>query len=170
MDNDLPPMTPPPEHIENTPIEGEHFTGSGGGGLSRAQIFAPLACALLLVSAVYGWSLRAPRTIAGLRAGGQAVGDVAFGALDGALDKAADAYLDSRVVLTFGSDERVAKRRDLGFVVDRAAARELVKSAGKCGNPLADVALRFRARRGKVDLALPVDVDRAKALEFLTEL
>src|SRR5436190_916159 len=31
-------------------------------------------------------------------------------------------------------------------------------------------ALRSRARRGKVDLDLPVDVDRPKALEFLTEL
>ena len=73
-------------------------------------------------------------------------------------------------MLAFGKDERVVKRRDLGFVVDRAAAKELVEAAGKSGNPFADVALRSRARRGKVDLDLPVDVDRAKALEFLTEL
>lgn len=163
-------MTQPSEPIENMPTEGEHFPRAGAAGLTRAQIFAPLGCALLVVGAAYGWSLRAPRTIAGLRAGGQPIGDVAFGALDGAIARVADGYLDSRVVVAFGKDERVVKRRELGFVVDRAAARELVAAAGKSGNPLADVAERFAARRGRVDLALPVDVDRKKALEFLTEL
>jgi len=51
-------------------MQGEHFPQNGGPGLTRAQIFAPLVCALLVVSAVYGWSLKAPRTITGLRAGG----------------------------------------------------------------------------------------------------
>src|SRR3954469_13287647 len=147
MDNDLPPMAPRSEPIENTPMQGEHFPRSNAGGLSRAQIFGPLVCAFLVVGAVYGWSLRAPRTITGLRAAGQPLGDVAFGALDGALAKAADGFLDSRIVLAFGSDERVVKRRDLGFVVDRAAAHGLVAAAGKSGNPLADVATRFAARR-----------------------
>jgi vancomycin resistance protein YoaR len=163
-------MAPSAEPIENTPIQGEHFPGAEGPGLSRAQIFAPLAAALVVVGAVYGWSLRAPRTIVGLRAGGQPIGAVAFGALDGALAKVADAYLDGPIVLAFGKDERVARRRDVGFVVDRAAAKERVEAAGKSGNPFADVAERVRARRGKLDVALPVDVDRAKALEFLTEL
>src|SRR3954453_20256669 len=99
MDNDLPPMAPRSEPIENTPIQGEHFPGGTGGGLSRAQLFGPLVCALVIVGAVYGWSLRAPRTISGLRAGGQPIGNVAFSAIDGALDKAADGYLDSRIVL-----------------------------------------------------------------------
>src|SRR5512135_1924829 len=170
MDNDLRPMAPSAEPIENTPIQGEHFPGAGGPGLSRAQIFAPLVAALVIVGAVYGWSLRAPRTIVGLRAGGQPIGGVAFGALDGAIARVADAYLDGPIVLAFGKDERVARRRDVGFVVDRAAARERVAAAGKSGNPFSDVAERVRARRGRVDLALPVDVDRAKALEFLTEL
>ncbi|MCU1282440.1 MAG: hypothetical protein JWM53_5986 [bacterium] len=152
-------------------MQGEHFPRSGGpGSLSRAQIFAPLVAALVVVGAVYVWSLRTPRTVTGLRAGGQPIGDVAFAQLDGALEKVADGFLDTRVVLAFGKDERVVKRRDLGFVVDRVAAKEIVKAAGKSGNPLADVAVRSRARRGKVDLELPVDVDRAKALEFLTEL
>ncbi len=151
-------------------MQGEHFPRPGAPGLSRAQIFGPLAGALVIVGAVYGWSLRTPRTVAGLRAGGQPIGDVAFATLDGALDRVAGGYLDSPIVLAFGKDERVVKRRELGFVVDRAAARQLVEAAGKSGNPFADVVERFRARRGRVDLALPVDVDRAKALEFLTEL
>src|SRR5437868_8903907 len=154
MDNDLRPMATSTEPMENTPLEGEHFPSSGGPGLSRAQIFAPLVAALAVVGAVYVWSLRAPRTVTGLRAGGQAIGDVAFARLDGALDKVADGFLDTRIALAFGKDERVVKRRDLGFVVDRAAAKEIVKSAGKSGNPLADLALRSRARRGKVDLEL----------------
>ena len=163
-------MPASPEPSENTPLQGEHFPGAGGAGLSRTQIFAPLAAALVIVGAVYGWSLRAPRTIVGLRAGGQPIGDVGYGALDGAIAKVADAYLDGPIVLAFGKDERVAKRRDVGFVVDRAAAKERIAAAGKSGNPFSDVAERLRARRGKVDLALPVDVDRMKALEFLTEL
>ena len=76
-------------------MQGEHFPRSGGPGWSRAQIFAPLVAALVLVGAVYGWSLRAQRTVTGLRAGGQPIGDVAFAALDGALDKVADGFLDT---------------------------------------------------------------------------
>jgi vancomycin resistance protein YoaR len=163
-------MAPAAEPSENTPLQGEHFPKAGGPGLTRLQIFGPLGAALAVVAGVYAWSLTSPTTIAGLRAGGQPIGGVAWASLDAALDKVVDGFLDSRIVLSFGKDERVVKRRDVGFVVDRAAARELVKAAGKSGNPLADVALRSRARRGKVDLALPVDVDRAKALEFLTEL
>src|SRR5207253_8638061 len=118
----------------------------------------------------YDWSLKTPHTISGLKAGGQPIGDVPYAQLDGAVDKVADRFLDTRIVLGIGSDQRIVRRRDVGFVVDRAAARELVRAAGKSGNPFSDVALRSRARRGKVDLDLPVDVDRPKALEFLTEL
>ena len=126
-------MAPSAEPLENTPLQGEHFPKTGGPGLSRAQIFGPLGAALVVVGAVYGWSLRAPRTIAGLRAGGQPIGAVPFRALDGAIAKVADAYLDGPIVLTFGKDERTARRRDLGFVVDRVAARERIEAAGgKC--------------------------------------
>jgi vancomycin resistance protein YoaR len=169
MDNDLRGMTPASSPTENTPLQGEHFPRNGAG-LTRAQWFAPIVAALAVVGAVYGWSLKSPRTIAGLRAGGQPVGGVAFAALDGALDKVADGWLGSRITVAFGKDERTVTRRELGFVVDRAAARSMVVAAGKSGNPFADVVTRSRARRGKVDLALPVDVDRQKALEFLTEL
>jgi vancomycin resistance protein YoaR len=155
---------------ENTPLEGEHFADSSANRLTRRQIFGPLAVALVAVVAAYAWSLRAPRTVTGLRAGGQPIGDVPFARLDGALDRVIDRFLDARIVLAFGKDERVVKRRDAGFVVDRAAAQELVKSAGKSGNPLGDLLTRSRARRGRIDLELPADVDRRKALEFLTEL
>src|SRR4030095_14196654 len=36
--------------------------------------------------------------------------------------------------------------------------------------PFADLHARSRARRGRLDLAFPVELDRAKALEFLTEM
>jgi vancomycin resistance protein YoaR len=154
---------------ENTPVRGQHFPRPGVT-LTRAQIFLPLGVAIALVAGGYLWSLKTTRTVSGLRAGGQPIGDVDFAALDGALAHMVDGYLDTRIVLAFGKDQRVVKRRDLGFVVDQAAARELVERAGRSGDPLADLSLRARARRGKVDLDIPVDVDRAKALEFLTEL
>jgi vancomycin resistance protein YoaR len=168
MVNDLGRMAPAPDP-QNTPLAGEHFP-KPSLGLTRLQIFGPLAAAIAVVAVSYAWSLQTPRTIAGLRAGGQPVGDVPFAQLDAALDKVVDGFLDTRIVLAFGKDERVVKRRDVGFQVDRTAARDLLKAVGKSGNPFVDLATRTRARRGKADVDLPVDVDRNKALEFLTEL
>lgn len=153
---------------DNTPGSGRHFPA--GVALGRSALFAPVVAALGVALAVYVASVRAPRTIAGLRAGGQPVGDVPFARLDAALDRVIAGFLDTRIALVFGKDERLARRRDVGFVVDRAAAREAVAQAGKSGNPFADLSARARARRGRLDLDLPVDVDRDKALEFLTEL
>ena len=164
-------MTPPPDPYENTPIQGEHFPADRAAPGCRARRSSRRSRARWCSSArstAGRCARRAPSP--GCAPAGSRSATSPSRALDGALDKAADGYLDSRVALAFGKDERVVKRRDLGFVVDRAAARELDQGAGKSGNPLADVALRSRARRGKVDLALPVDVDRKKALEFLTEL
>src|SRR5262249_21525617 len=144
--------TPLPPDQDNTPTEGEHFPRTRRAGWSRWQIFGPIGAALLAVMVAYALSLRAPRTIAGLRAAGEAVGGVPYGRLDAALDRVSDRFLDSRIVLAFGHDQRVVKRREVGYVVDRASAKELIVRAGKSGNPFADVALRSRARRGKVDL------------------
>src|SRR2546421_3761640 len=115
---------------ENTPLQGEHFPGSGGPrGFdgARWQIFGPIVAALVVVGAAYAWSLKAPRTVTGLKAGGQPIGDVPHAQLDGALDRVVDGFLDTRIVVGIGTDQRVVRRRDVGFVVDRAAARELVR-------------------------------------------
>jgi vancomycin resistance protein YoaR len=123
-----------------------------------------------VVVAAYVHSVRAPSTIPGLKAGGQPIGAVPFAELDARLGKAIDGYLDGKLVLAFGKDEVKASRRDVGFVVDKAKLLEDVKRVGKTGNPLKDLAARTRARRGKLDLPVEVELDRAKALEFLTEL
>lgn len=118
----------------------------------------------------YVHSVRSAVTIAGLKAGGQPIGSVPFAELDGRMAKAIDGYLDGKMVLAFGKDEVRASRRDLGFSVDKAKLIEDVKQAGKSGNPLKDLASRTRARRGKLDVPVEVEVDRQKALEYLTEL
>ena len=46
----------------------------------------------------------------------------------------------------------------------------LAKRSGKSGNPFKDLADRSRARRGKLDVYVPIEVDRKKAVEFLTDL
>ena len=148
-------MAPAAEPSENTPLQGEHLPGAGGAALTRAQIFAPLAAALLLVGAVYGWSLAAPHTIAGLRAGGQPIGDVPYAALDGALGKVADGYLDGQIVLAFGKDERVATRRELGFVVDRAAAKAADRGRRQERQPI--------CRRGRAGARAPRPARRRAA-------
>src|SRR4051794_16082165 len=128
------PQAPSPVPEENSPPRGEHFPRPVNGGLTRWQIFAPLGAALAAVMAIYVMSLKTQRTVTGLRAGGQPVGDVAFTGLDHAIDQMVDGFLDTRIVLAFGKDERVVKRRDLGFVVDKAGTKEMLASAGKSGN------------------------------------
>src|SRR4051794_12643620 len=90
---------------ENTPTHGEHFPAVRGPGWSRWQVFGPIAAGVLVVGAAYGWSLQSPRTIAGLKAGGQPIGDVPYTQLDGALDKVANQFLDTRIVIAIGTDQ-----------------------------------------------------------------
>jgi vancomycin resistance protein YoaR len=161
--------SPDPEN-ENTPPHGQHFPHTSTPGFSRRQLAATLAIALALVAGAYVASLRGQTTVSGLRAGGELVGGVAFAKLDAPLGQAIDRFLDGRIVLLLGQEERVVTRREAGFVVDRDAARRAIVTAGRSGDPLADLLLRARARRGRVDLELPADIDRKKALEMLTEL
>ena len=114
--------------------------------------------------------LRSQVTIAGLRVAGQPLGGVPFGELEARLADAAERYLDRPVVVALGAHEWTAKRRELGMVVDREQSAGEIRRAGKSGNPVEDLALRARAARGRVDLPLPVDVTRTKALEFFTNL
>jgi vancomycin resistance protein YoaR len=125
---------------------------------------------VVILSGIYAWSVRTPVTIAGLKLGGQPVGSVPFGELEKRADAAIAAYLDGTIELTFGTEKVRAKRAEVGFVVDRAHALDEARHAGKSGNPLRDLAERSRARRGKLDLDVGVDIDRQKALDFLTEL
>jgi vancomycin resistance protein YoaR len=135
----------------------------------RAVGIAGIAAAGILIAA-YVHSVRSEVTIAGLQAGGQPVGGIPFAELDARMGTAIERYLDGKIVLTFGKDQVAASRREVGFVVDRTQAVKDAREAGKSGNPFVDLATRSRARRGKIDLEVTVDVDRQKALEFLTEL
>ncbi len=134
----------------------------------------PVAAAGILALAALVWvyvaSVRSQQTIGGLRLGGQPMGGIAFSQLEPAMGAAIERFLDGKIAFVFGKEQIEASRRDAGFTVDRAEAVRLAKEAGKSGNPFKDLAMRSRARRGKVDLDLPVEISRKKALEFLTEL
>jgi vancomycin resistance protein YoaR len=161
---------PEPESPPPLPPEDPVATPAAGSAPTRMQIYSAIAMALAILSAAYVWSLRSRHTIAGLRAGGQPIGDVPLAELEQRLDPAIEAFLDGKLTLTFGNDAVHPRRRDVGFVVDRARSVMLIQAAGKSGNPVDDVVARSLARRGRLDLPLPVDIDRAKALEFLTNL
>src|SRR5258706_12492222 len=158
------PLAEPEEH---TPTGGE--LAPVATPLPRSW-FIGAVVGLAALGGAYGLSLRRHSTIAGLRVAGQPIGGVAFDELPGKLQPAVDAWLDQTVTLTAGKDELKAKRREVGFVVDQAAAVEELRRAGRTGHPWSDLATRSRARRGRVDLPLPVDVDRTRALEFLTNV
>ncbi|HZS37801.1 MAG TPA: VanW family protein [Polyangia bacterium] len=155
---------------EVTPTEGEQRAEPDARARRRWPTIAGGAVAFAALVALYVHSVRAPSTIAGLRVAGQPMGGVPFAELDARVGAAIDQFLDGRVVLAFGRDSLKATRRDAGFIVDRAEAVRAAREAGKRGNPLSDLAARSRARRGKLDLDLPLDLDRPKALEFLTEI
>ncbi len=140
-----------------------------GGRLPRA-IAGVALLALALAAAAYLRSLRAPLVAGGLRAGGQDVGGVAFAALDARVAEVADRFLDAPLTLRFGGEKVRVRRRDAGFVADRALTAEEVRAVGHSGDPLVDVPERRRARRGELDLPVRATVERQKALEFLTEL
>ncbi len=119
---------------------------------------------------LYVWAWRHPVTIAGLRVAGQSLGDVPFTEVDARVAEAARAILAQPVRLRFGADSVSVPRSELGFVVATDAAVALVEHAGKSGDVVSDLAARLRARRGRLDLPLPVQLDRARALQYLTEL
>jgi vancomycin resistance protein YoaR len=125
---------------------------------------------LVLAAGIYVWSLKSPVTAEGLRLAGQPIGGVPFAELDARVQQVSEQFLDGEIILKSSADRWKAKRREVGLVVDRAEVVERLQKAGKSGNPFDDLSLRARARSGRVDLPLVLDVDRPKALEFLTNL
>ena len=101
---------------------------------------------------------------------GSAIGGVDFSDLPARLDAVTQRFLDGKITLSLGERQWTAKRREVGLVVDRQRALQEIESAGKSGQPFHDLLTRLSAWRGKVEIALPLDVDRQKALEFLTNL
>jgi vancomycin resistance protein YoaR len=154
------PQFPPPPPMTTRVVRDRWARPLAAGGV----------VALFAVVGAYVWSVESPVTIAGLKAGGQPMGGVPFSELDAKMGPAMEAFLDGKIVLAVGKDEARATRREVGFTVDKGALVEEAKSVGKSGNPLADLSARSRARRGQENLEVGVELDRAKALEFLTEL
>jgi vancomycin resistance protein YoaR len=122
------------------------------------------------VVGAYVQSVRSPFTITGLKAGGQPVGGIAFAELEARMGKALETYLDGKLTLAFDKDRVQVSRRELGFKFDAAPVLREAKIAGKTGIPWQDLVTRSRARRGKIELEVPIDLDRQKALETLTDL
>ncbi len=123
-----------------------------------------------VATALYVRALRSPSTIAGLRVGGEPVGGLGATDLEARLGQIADRVLDEPLVMTFGAERVRARRRDAGLAVDRARLLDAVRSLGRSGDPLVDLPLRRAARRGGIDLPVPLTVERGKSLDFLLEL
>jgi vancomycin resistance protein YoaR len=171
------PADPPAPVVvgNNTPPHGFHGEQLPKPAPGPADKWARLLAAggvvaFFAIAAAYAYSVRSTVTIAGLKAGGQPIGGVPFGELDARMAKAIEGFLDDKIVLVVGREEHRASRREIGFVVDQGLLVREAKEAGKSGNPLKDLVARSRARRGKLDVEAEVEIDRTKALDFLTEL
>jgi vancomycin resistance protein YoaR len=141
-----------------------------GASYWRGVIFFLLLVSLGLLAAAYLYSLRTRATTAGLRAAGQPIGALSAAALGSELHLAIDHFLDSKLQLKIGASVVRVRRREVGFYVDIEELQRRALAVGRSGHPLGDLTDRVRARRGKIELALPLELDRKRALEFLTEL
>jgi vancomycin resistance protein YoaR len=137
---------------------------------SRLLTMSLGALGALLVIGTYVWSLHSGSTMSGLKVAGAAIGGVDFADLPARLDAVTQRFLDGKIALSLGERQWTAKRREVGIVVDREKAVQEIERAGRSGQPFHDLVTRLQARRGRVEIALPLDVDRQKALEFLTNL
>jgi vancomycin resistance protein YoaR len=126
----------------------------------RAIVIAALAVAAG-TSGIYVRSLAQPGAIAGLRVGGMTARDA---------DAMADDWVGGKFAFVLGKDRIEVTRKEAGFVVDRTALRNLLATTGRGGNPLSDLRTRIAARRGRVDLPMPVAIDTRRALETLSDL
>lgn len=143
----------------------------GGRALWLVMLVAGLGLTVYGAAAwTYLRAVRSTETVTGLRAAGRDVGGVPFSSLPERLAQLGDAALDEPMTLRVGGVSARLSRREAGFIVDVPAFTAHVEHAGKTGNPFLDLPLRDRARRGHVDIAVPFALDRARALDMLTDL
>jgi vancomycin resistance protein YoaR len=133
-----------------------------------------ISALLLAAGGIWLWqyfsSVSAPATIAGVRVAGTSLGAIGFPDLDAKVAAAADHFLDETIVLKIGEQRVRARRREAGFVVDRKPLVDELRTLGKSGDPMIDIPLRGKARRGELDLKVAISIDRPRALELLTEI
>src|SRR5688572_17221407 len=82
----------------------------------------------------------------------------------------ADAWLETQLTVDAGPLVTSATRLQLGARVDIDGALERIRSAGRTGNPLADLRDLGAARDGELDVVLRAYVDRDAALRYLGSL
>lgn len=169
-----------------SPAEGSSLPSAAPApGINPGSEIAPLSVrrpnwpwgvALLLSLAVggavvlYQRAVRRPISIVGLRAGGVDIGGLDDKALKVRLGEIAARVVDQKIVLQHKDLRVQARRGEVGIQVDVEALDLLAHEAGKTGDPLGDLRAWRRARRGELDLAVPLRLDGARAVEFLDEI
>jgi vancomycin resistance protein YoaR len=133
-------------------------------------VLAGVALGLIFVAVVYKRSLAPGHTVRGVRAGGVDVGDLDDAALATRVGSIEQSYLDHPIRFALGDQAVTATRREAGLIVDHDRLQGELRTIGRSGDPLADLSDRARARRGTVNRRLLVSVDRARALEFLSDI
>lgn len=168
-------MVPPDISSLPTAIKTQAPRRGASGVLARRALALALVALALggsgTAAALYVSTVRVEGTIPGLRLLGQPLGEVARGELPARVHALAERFLSQPVRLRIAEGEGVkATLRELGMTVDEGKVVEAALSAGRSGDPLVDLRTRLRARRRGHELAPVVQLDRARALEYLSEL
>jgi vancomycin resistance protein YoaR len=120
---------------------------------------------------LYFSSLKSRRIVPGVLLADGRLGAVPFDALDAELKAISRRYLSGSVTLELpGGRTLNVKRGALGARVDVKEMRTQLESIGKRGVFISDLVDRVRARRGKLRVALSLELDRDTALAFFTRL
>ena len=143
----------------------------------RSKKLLPLVTLALLVLCVGGSallylaSLKSGRIIPGVLLADSRLGAVALDELDDELKAISRRYLNGSVTLDLPGGRSIQVRRsELGARVDIKEMRTQLETIGKRGAFLSDLVDRVRARRGKLRVALSLELDRDTALAFFTRL
>lgn len=141
--------------------------------LARAEavaLAAAVVVALGQAAGSYRASLEDPRPIAGVRAGGLAVGGLAGEGLDAVVSAAAQAALDRPITLRAGEVEVTRSPRVMGALAEPTLAVAQLTRVGKSGHLLDDLHTRVLAARHGIDVPMSFRFDEPAALAQLVEL
>lgn len=125
-----------------------------------------LGLAAVLIT-TWAWLLMSHDPLPGIRFAGESLGD---GNTQRLVRERHDAWKNAKVVVHTGPYVTRITREELGITRDPDRGLNALLAVGRQGNPLVDLSMLFRALRGSVDVAWPIQVDQHRLGDFVRKL